>query len=352
MVTLKEILCLKNWYAQAEQGQAFILQAGDCAEPFAEATEDFVFKKTHFLMQLGNALQNQLNKPVCVVGRIAGQYAKPRSSSLEISGDLALPCYRGDLINGFEFTVQAREQNSDRLPMAHACAEKTLQFIRIVLGNNLTKFFTSHEALLLDYEKFHTRPFETTHLNYNFGAHTVWLGERTQKPHGEHVDYLSHIANPIGIKLSARISEDDLVSLLNVLNPTNESGKINLITRLGCPQVTEKLPKLICAVKKAKQNVSWSVDPMHANTYKTQRGVKTRNFNAIVEETGLTAQVHKNENSILSGVHLEVSPFDVTECVGGECNLTENGLLQNYQTYCDPRLNQSQSFEFVRTAFT
>lgn len=345
LVSKESILKLRDQLYLCETGQAFILQAGDCAEPFSDCTSEIVLEKTKFILELKDILQNELKKKVIPIGRIAGQYAKPRSEKIETRNEKSLQNYCGDIINGFEFNETVRNHDPERLLQAYDCSKKTLSWID-------DRIFTSHEALLLNYESALTKPVSSRgstagSIYYNLSAHMVWLGERTKALDGAHVEYLRGIQNPIGIKIGPSTSQENLVSLISILNPNNEMGKINLITRMGVLSAKEKLPNLIHAVQKSKQNISWSVDPMHANTKKTKNGKKTRYLDDCLNELISTKKIHLENNSFLSGIHIETSPFHITECVGGKEYVSEFDLEKKYQTFCDPRLNRSQAVEIV-----
>lgn len=345
LVSVSDILELRNQFSLCEQGKSFILQAGDCAEPFSDCVPDIVSEKVDFLLELKHILQNQLDKPVIPIGRIAGQYAKPRSEKMETIQEKSLLNYCGDIINGFDFNETSRKHDPSRLLQAYAYSQKTLAWID-------RRVFTSHEALLLDYESALTReipssPRKRGSTYFNFSAHMLWLGERTKALDGAHVEYLRGIQNPIGVKIGPSLSADELVTLISILNPNNETGKINLITRMGSVHGKEKLPHLINAVQKAKKNASWSVDPMHGNTKKTKSGKKTRYLDDCLEELILTKKIHLENSSFLSGIHIETSPFDITECVGGKRHVSEFDLDKKYESLCDPRLNKYQSIDLV-----
>lgn len=342
LVCPSDVLKLRQLFSLSEQGKIFLLQAGDCAESFAECIQEKVTEKIDFLLRLKNALEEKIKKPVFVIGRIAGQYAKPRTEKAENRNGVVLPNYCGDIFNGFEFDFESRQHDPKRLLLAYECSWKTTQWIQ-------NQIFTSHEALLLGYESALTRLCPDTHRYFNLSAHSVWLGERTKALDGAHVEYLRGIENPIGIKLGPNTSEMELIKLIRVLNPHNEKGKINLITRMGVSATAQKLSDLVRCVQKEKRHVSWSVDPMHGNTKKTLVQLKTRDFQDIVTEFQLAWEVHQKCHSFLGGVHLEITPSDVTECTGGSQQIKESDLQKNYLTLCDPRLNQKQSFDFIQS---
>lgn len=343
-----EILNTQHAFAEAAQGNAFILQAGDCAEAFAECEEHIVAQKVNLLLNLSDILAKKLNKPVFPIGRIAGQYAKPRSDEMEQHKSVLLPCYRGEIINGFAFTKEERMHNPIRMLQAHTYAQATQTWVRAVCEKKERACYSSHEALLLDYEAALTHKSQHTGRYYNFSAHTLWLGERTKNVFGAHVEYLRGIGNPIGIKIGPTTHPKEILELLSILNPRNERGRVMLITRLGVSHVEKVLPQLIRAVSQAKRLVTWSVDPMHGNTQKTNFGLKTRYLNEIAEELAHTASIHSQQGSILSGMHLEITPFPVTECLTSRAAQQEHTLAQNYQSLCDPRLNAEQSEAVLR----
>lgn len=343
LVTEDEILTTQYAFSEAAQGRAFILQAGDCAEAFAEDEERIVTQKVNLLFSLSALLTQKFNKRVFPIGRIAGQYAKPRSFEDERRASVSLPCYRGDIINGFPFDKEERAHNPIRMLQAHTHAQSTQTWIRAECQKKGGEYFSSHEALLLEYEAALTHKSLHTGRYYNFSAHTLWLGERTKSPFGAHVEYLRGIGNPIGIKIGPTTHAEEILELLSILNPRNELGRVMLITRLGSPNVEKTLPKLIRAVLKSKRMVTWSVDPMHGNTQKTNFGLKTRYLDDIAQELAHTVHIHAQEGSILSGIHLEITPFAVTECLASRSEQQEHTLVQNYQSLCDPRLNAEQS---------
>jgi 3-deoxy-7-phosphoheptulonate synthase len=392
-----EVDALKKQIAEAGQGRRFVLQAGDCAERFVDCNPSTITDKLKIILQMSLILVYGLRKPVVRIGRIAGQYAKPRSDTVETLQGVSLPSFRGDIINGFAFDAQSRKHDPARLLQAHTYSCFTLNYLRALIqggfadvrhpemwkldhisetqqpllytelservcesirfmellgGGNaevLSKvdFFTSHEGLLLDYESALTRSCSGSSKAYNLGAHMLWLGERTRQPDGAHVEYLRGIANPIGIKLGPTADPADVIALLESLNPENEPGKITLITRMGAGKASQALPGLVRAFQASGRCVTWSCDPMHGNVIKTEGGIKTRDFSAILQELSETHNVHKQEKSVLGGVHFELTGENVTECIGGGVGLQEEHLTENYQTYCDPRLNYSQSMEMA-----
>ena len=384
--------------ADVSAGQAFLLQGGDCAESFAEFHPDNIRDSFRVLLQMAVVLTYAGGCPVVKVGRMAGQFAKPRSEPMEVRDGVELPSYRGDIVNAIEFTAEARQPDPDRLLTAYSQSAATLNLLRAFsqggyadlhrvhrwnlgfvenspLGEryrelsdqiadalvfmescgldaattpaiNRTEFFTSHEALLLCYEQAMTRVDSTSGDWYDTGAHMVWLGDRTRQLDGAHVEFARGIANPIGIKAGPTLAADDLLALLGVLNPHNEPGRITIISRMG-DKIGEHLPKLIRAVARAGQHVVWSCDPMHANTIKSSNGYKTRPFDRILTEVRRFFEVHHAEGSCAGGIHIEMTGQNVTECLGGAQEITESGLADRYHTHCDPRMNASQSLELA-----
>ncbi|MFZ9519129.1 MAG: 3-deoxy-7-phosphoheptulonate synthase class II [Silvanigrellaceae bacterium] len=398
LVHHSEIEKLKSLIGSAGQGYRFVLQAGECAERFIDCQSDVISEKLKILMQMSLMAAYGLRRPVVSMGRLAGQYGKPRSDEWETREGQTLPSYRGDIINGFEFSPAARRPDPHRMLDAYQCACATLNWIR-ALGESgwsdigsLRRWslhqqtpeaslvfdeikerledalsiidvwsrdrqgafhpdrhpvFTSHEALLLPYEAALTRYVEESGAWFNQGAHFLWLGERTRDLNGAHVEYLSGIANPIGIKVGPSTSPTELINLVRRLNPTNEWGRITLITRLGAAKAADFLPALIGAIQGADLRVTWSCDPMHGNIVRMSDGLKTRYFDNIMSEVLVSQRIHHERGSWLGGLHLEITAEDVTECVGGDVGVQENHLTLNYQSYCDPRLNYGQSLEVM-----
>lgn len=406
LVTSWEIERLKQSLAEAQQGRRFVLQGGDCAEALADCRPDAITNKLKILLQMSLVLVHAAKRPVVRIGRFAGQYAKPRSSKTETrrdatGRDVALPSYFGDLINGAEFTAEARRPDPHHMVRAYQHAALTINFIRALteggfadlhhpeywdlsffhhagltpelreqyqqmsrrlsdalrfmeaLGetsvHELTRveFFTSHEALNLLYESAQTRMPPRRERFYNLTTHMPWLGDRTRDIQGAHVEYLRGIANPIGVKLGTGATSADVTALLRALNPSGEAGRITLVTRLGAGNVAKMLPPLIDAVRLAGHPVLWMCDPMHGNSVTTTSGVKTRDFGAIAAECDATFDAHARTGSSLGGVHFELTGEDVTECIGGAGGLTEADLDRNYQSPCDPRLNYHQAMELA-----
>ena len=401
LVSIDEIERLKAELAAVSRGEAFLLQGGDCAESFQEFSHDNLKSFFRTVMQMTIALMYGLNKPVVKVGRIAGQYAKPRSDGNETIGDTTLPSYRGDIVNAIEFEENARKANPQRLIESYFYSAASLNYLRsLALGGygNLEKvnkwneefahslsskkhteevisevnkilnfmracgldsktlpqlttasFFTSHEALLLNYEEAFTRFNRDSGKFYDLSAHMLWIGDRTRHPDEAHVEFMRGIANPIAFKVGPSIKKEELLQLLEVLNPKNEAGRITLISRMGAGKVNDLLPPLVEAVKASGRCVVWSCDPMHGNTIKSSTGYKTRKFDEILSEIKSFFAVHKSLGTYAGGVHFEMTGQDVTECLGGNQQISEMNLQDRYHTHCDPRLNSSQSVELAFT---
>jgi 3-deoxy-7-phosphoheptulonate synthase len=399
LVSFDEIEKLKSELAAVANGEAFLLQGGDCAESFTEFSHDNLKSFFRTVMQMTIALMYGLKKPIVKVGRIAGQYAKPRSQNDETIDGITLPAYRGDIINGIEFEKNARFADPKRLIDSYFYSAASLNYLRsLALGGygNLRKvnkwneefahslnskknteeviakvndilnfmkacgldskslpqlttasFFTSHEALLLNYEETFTRQDKDSKKNYDLSAHMLWIGDRTRHPDEAHVEFMRGIANPIAFKVGPSISRDDLLKLLDILNPQNEAGRITLISRMGAAKVDEFLPPLVEAVKAAGRSVIWSCDPMHGNTIKSSNGYKTRKFDDILNEIKSFFQIHSAAGTYAGGVHFEMTGQNVTECLGGNQQISEINLSDRYHTHCDPRLNSSQSVELA-----
>ncbi|CAA7618856.1 Phospho-2-dehydro-3-deoxyheptonate aldolase [Candidatus Terasakiella magnetica] len=390
---------LKATLAEVADGKAFLLQGGDCAESFSEFRANNIRDTFRVLLQMAVVLTYGAAMPVVKVGRMAGQFAKPRSADTETIDGVTLPSYRGDNVNGIDFTAEARVPDPERLVRSYNQSAATLNLLRAFaqggyadlhkvhqwtlgfvegtlqasryqdlcsrLDETLafmeacgltsdtapqireTDFFTSHEALLLQYEQALTRVDSTSGDWYDCSAHMLWIGERTRQLDCAHVEFLRGVKNPLGFKAGPGMSADDLLRLIDRLNPDNESGRITVITRMGAEQVEAKLPGLIRAVRREGRSVVWSCDPMHANTVKAAGGYKTRPFDAILAEVRAFFAVHKAEGSHAGGVHFEMTGQDVTECVGGAQAITEDILGDRYHTACDPRLNATQSLELA-----
>lgn len=389
---------LKSALAQVSRGKAFLLQGGDCAESFAEFSADNIRDTFKVMLQMAIVLTWGAKVPVVKVGRMAGQFAKPRSAGTEVIGGVELPSYRGDIINGFDFTAAARVPDPQRMLQAYTQAAASLNLLRAFSTGgyadihrvqswisgftdeeeahryrqiahqiqdamdfmaaagvtsdtahqlNTVDFYTSHEALLLEYEEALCRIDSTTGLPVAGSGHMIWIGDRTRQPEGAHVEFCRGVQNPIGLKCGPSLSSDDLKVLLNRLNPLNEPGRLTLIARFGAGKVGEHLPRLIKAVQEEGAEVVWTCDPMHGNTIKSSTGYKTRPFDSVLREVREFFAVHKAEGTVPGGVHFEMTGQDVTECTGGVRAVTDEDLSDRYHTACDPRLNASQSLELA-----
>jgi len=404
LVAPGEVDALRAHLAKAAHGKAFLLQGGDCAERFQDCAKDPIESKLKILMQMSLVLTFSARLPVIRVGRVAGQYAKPRSADTEIIDGVELLSYRGDHVHRIEATPEAREPDPDRMVEAWFRSGATLNYIRALLDGGFAdlhqphhwrlgfvrshahraeyevlvdrildaldfvestgvrsstfstvELFSSHEGLLMAYEEAATRAVprvnghatEPVERYYNLGAHMLWIGDRTRALDGAHVEYFRGIENPIGVKVGPSMAPSDLVKLIETLEPADRPGRITLITRMGAGKVEAHLPPLIEAVRASGRTVVWSCDPMHGNGTKTPSGIKTRELAKIHAELGQTFDVHERLGTILGGVHFELTGEDVTECVGGPQELVEADLLRSYETYCDPRLNYAQSLEMA-----
>jgi 3-deoxy-7-phosphoheptulonate synthase len=385
---------LKARIAQAQEGKAFWLQGGDCAETFAAATADSIRNRIKTILQMAAVLQYFASLPVIKVGRMAGQFAKPRSNNDETRNGVTLPAYRGDAVNDLEFTEEARTPNPQRLVQVYNTSAATLNLVRAFtqggfadlrqvhtwnkgfandprfgaryeeMANEISRalafmesagvdpesfksvdFYSSHEALILEYERPLTRIDSRTNLPYDVSAHFLWVGERTRQMDGAHMDFASKIHNPIGIKLGPKTTPEDALAMIAKLNPTNEAGRLTFITRMGAGQVREKLPPLLKAIKESGAKVLWVCDPMHGNTFETSTGYKTRRFDDVMDEVRGFFEAHKSVGTHPGGVHIELTGDDVTECLGGGEQISETDLAQRYESACDPRLNHTQSLE-------
>ncbi len=388
---------LKAALAQAAEGKAFVLQGGDCAESFSDFTANVIRDSFRVLLQMAVTLTFGASVPVVKLGRMAGQFAKPRSSDTETQDGVTLPSYRGDIINGPDFSEAARIPDPARMEFAYFQSAGTLNLLRAFASGgyadlhevhrwNLdfvnrsplaaqyqdlahridetlsfmaacgmtsettrdmreTDFYVSHEALLLPYEQALTRVDSTTGDHYACSAHFLWIGDRTRQPDGAHVEFLRGVKNPLGMKVGPTTEVDDLLRILDTLNPNNEPGRVTLISRMGADKVRDKLPPLVRAVRNAGRKVVWLSDPMHGNTITTANKMKTRNFDAILNEVRGFFDIHAAEGTWAGGVHVEMTGQDVTECTGGARKLTEANLTERYETFCDPRLNAEQSLE-------
>jgi len=399
LVFAGEVRALKQQLGDAAQGNGFLIQGGDCAETFDDFRADSIRDKLKILLQMSVVLTYGASCNVVKLGRIAGQFAKPRSANTETRGGIELPSYRGDAVNDINFNEDSRKQNPKRLLRTYNQSAATLNLLRAfttggfadlnkvhvwnqefiaqspqgkryeeiansiddalifmkAVGINsdntsalkLAEFFTSHEALLLGYEHALTRQDSLTGKWYNCSAHFLWIGDRTRQPDGAHVEFLSGVDNPIGIKVGPTINEEELITLCEKLNPENEWGKLTLISRMGADTVRSKLPPLIKTIKESGQKVLWVCDPMHGNTYKTDNGYKTRHFDTILEELEHFFAIHRAEETIPGGVHFELTGDNVTECLGGAREISDSDLNSRYETACDPRLNNEQSLELA-----
>ncbi len=399
LVFAGEARTLKSALAEAAAGRAFLLQGGDCAESFAEFHPDNIRDTFRVLLQMSVVLTFAAHCPVIKVGRLAGQFAKPRSEPTEKQGDVELPSYRGDSVNAIEFTEEARNPDPQRMVQAYNQSAATLNLLRAFaqggyadlhqvhrwtlgfvdqspagdrykdlaerLDDSLafmaacgltsettpqireTEFYTSHESLLPAYEEAMTRVDSTSGDWYDTSAHMLWIGDRTRDPEDAHIEFLRGVGNPIGCKCGPTMAPDSLLKVIDTLNPENEAGRLTMITRMGNDGVEEHLPKLIRAVECEGRTVVWSCDPMHGNTIKADNGYKTRPFDRVRDEVERCFGVHKAEGTYLGGIHLELTGKDVTECVGGAQEITEAGLADRYHTHCDPRLNSNQSLELA-----
>ncbi len=399
LVSPAEIRGLKSELGQVAQGNAFLLQGGDCAESFAEFSEDNLRSFARVILQMTVALMYGAGSHVVKVGRIAGQFAKPRSADMETVDGIELPSYRGDMINGQEFESGARIPDPERLLKVYYQSGATLNFLRslfrgefasleTISGWNMdfvatsaqgkrfqetigridecmsfiracgltpsqekklseATFYTSHEGLFLNYEQAFTRHDEEDGKHYACSAHMLWIGDRTRNPAEAHVEFLRGVGNPIGCKLGPSMTRDDLLQLCDLLNPDNEPGRLTFIARMGADKVGNLLPQHVRTIREAGRNVVWSCDPMHGNTIKSPNGYKTRKFNDILSEVRQFFAIHKAEGTHAGGVHFEMTGQDVTECLGGAQAISELDLGSRYHTHCDPRLNASQSLELA-----
>jgi len=398
LVFAGEARTLRSELAKAARGEAFLLQGGDCAESFAEFSADNIRDTFKVLLQMAMVLTFGAKVPVVKVGRMAGQFAKPRSAPSETVNGVELPSYRGDIVNGFDFTPEARMPDPGRMLEAYTQAAATLNLLRAFskggfadmhrvhawtlgftereesekyrdLANRIqdtldfmsaagmtaetahdlgtVDFYTSHEALLLEYEEALTRVDSTTGKWLAGSGHMIWIGDRTRQPDGAHVEFCRGVQNPIGLKCGPTTTADDLKVLMEKLNPENEEGRLTLISRFGAGQVESHLPELIRAVEEEGANVTWVCDPMHGNTIKSGSGYKTRPFDQVLAEVREFFAVHKAEGTVPGGVHFEMTGQDVTECTGGVRAVSEDELSYRYHTACDPRLNASQSLELA-----
>jgi len=396
-----EARTLKEQLAKVGRGEAFLLQGGDCAESFSDFNTPNIKNFFKLMLQMNMVMMYSTGKPVVKVGRIAGQFAKPRSSDFEEIDGVKLPSYRGDIINGMEFTEEARIPNPQNMIRAYNQASATQNLLRAFSRGGLadlnkvhqwnlefikdhtlgqkyselsdkidrsvkfmaacglssdqvpqlhqTTLFTSHEALLLNYEEALTRKdTEEDNKFYDCSAHMLWIGDRTRELTEAHIEYFRGIANPIGCKVGPTMGEDELIELIDALNPENEEGRLNLIVRMGAGKIEEYFPKLLKRVRDEGKHVVWSCDPMHGNVEKSSTGYKTRDFANILSEVEQFFAIHKRLGTVAGGIHLEMTGNDVTECTGSEsCAITAEDLASRYHTQCDPRLNASQALELA-----
>ena len=398
LVFAGEARTLKKQLALAAEGKAFVLQGGDCAESFAEFSADNIRDTFRVMLQMAVVLTYGAKVPVIKIGRMAGQFAKPRSTATEVVGGVELPSYRGDIINGFDFDEASRVPDPKRMLQAYTQAAASLNLLRAFstggfadihrvhswtlgfaehdkaeryreLSNRIgdaldfmtaagvnadtahtlstVEFFTSHEALLLEYEEALCRIDSLTGQPVAGSGHMIWIGDRTRQPDGAHVEFCRGVLNPIGLKCGPSTTADDLKLLMARLNPQNEPGRLTLIARFGAGKVGDHLPRLIRTVQAEGANVVWSCDAMHGNTIKAASGYKTRPFESVLREVREFFAIHKSEGTIPGGVHFEMTGKDVTECTGGLRAVSDEDLSDRYHTACDPRLNASQSLELA-----
>ena len=399
LVFAGEVRELRAALAEAAAGRGFVLQGGDCAESFAEFHPDNIRDTFRVLLQMAVVLIFGAACPVVKIGRLAGQFAKPRSAPAETCGGVELPSYRGDIVNGIEFDAGARTPDPERMLHAYLQSASTLNLLRALaqggyadlhqvhrwsldfvtetpqaeryraLADRIQEtldfmeacgvtaattpavhqaaFYTSHEALLLGYEQALTRADSTSGDWYDTSAHLLWIGDRTRQPGGAHVEFLRGVGNPVGVKVGPGITVDALLRLIDRLNPANDPGRLVLISRMGAGPVREALAPLVRAVEREGRTVVWSCDPMHGNTVKSASGYKTRMFERVLEEVRGFFEVHRAEGTHAGGIHVEMTGRDVTECVGGVQEISEEGLAGRYHTHCDPRLNATQSIELA-----
>ncbi|HEY1703382.1 MAG TPA: 3-deoxy-7-phosphoheptulonate synthase class II [Trebonia sp.] len=387
---------LKDRLAAVARGEAFLLQGGDCAETFAGTTADSIRGKFQTLLQMAVVLTYAASVPVVKVGRMAGQFGKPRSAATEVRHGVELPVYRGDAVNGAEFTVAARTPDPGRLLEAYHCASATLNLCRSLAGGGYAdlrqvhawnqdfvagspagqryeqladeidraiafmhacgadsrefravEFYSSHEALLLDYERALTRADPRNGHAYDLSAHLLWIGERTRAPGGAHVEFARKIRNPVAVKIGPDATAQDVLELIEALDPGQEPGRLTLITRMGAGRIRQALPPLVEKVAASRAAVVWVCDPMHGNTVEAACGQKTRNFDDVLNEVAGFFEVHRALGTYPGGIHIEFTGDDVTECIGGGHRIAESDLGYRYETTCDPRLNRSQSLDLA-----
>jgi 3-deoxy-7-phosphoheptulonate synthase len=395
LVFAGEIDILRDRLARAARGEAFLLQGGDCAETFAGATAEAIRNRVKTILQMAVVLTYGASMPIIKMGRMAGQFAKPRSSDTETRGDVTLPAYRGDIVNGYDFTPEARQPDPRRLVQGYHTSASTLNLIRAFtqggfadlrqvhswnrgfasnpanhryekLASEIDKairfmlaagadfdelkrveFYSSHEGLLMDYERPMTRIDSRNGTPVNTSAHFVWIGERTRALDGAHVDYFSRIRNPIGVKLGPSTAAADMEKLIDKLDPDREPGRLTFVSRMGAGKIRDALPPLLEAIKGMDANPLWITDPMHGNGLTTPTGYKTRRFDDIVDEVKGFFEVHRAAGTYPGGIHIELTGDDVTECLGGSEEIDEADLATRYESLCDPRLNHMQSLELA-----
>ncbi|MDI2098258.1 class II 3-deoxy-7-phosphoheptulonate synthase [Ruicaihuangia caeni] len=395
LVFAGEVDNLRERIAKAARGEAFMLQGGDCAETFAGATADQIRDRVKTMLQMAVVLTYGASMPVVKVGRMAGQFAKPRSSDTETRGDVTLPAYRGDIVNGYDFTPESRQADPSRMLRGYHTSASTLNLIRAFtqggfadlrevhswnrgfaanpanqryegLAREIDRairfmeaagadfdelrhvdFYSSHEGLLMDYERPMTRIDSRTGTAYDTSAHFIWIGERTRDLDGAHVDFFSRVRNPIGVKLGPTTTPDTMLRLIDKLDPQREPGRLTFITRMGAGKIREALPPLLEAIKNSDAQPLWITDPMHGNGITTPTGYKTRRFDDIVDEVKGFFEAHRAVGTHPGGLHVELTGDDVTECMGGSEFIDEATLATRYESLCDPRLNHKQSLELA-----
>jgi 3-deoxy-7-phosphoheptulonate synthase len=395
LVFAGEVDMLRTRLAAASRGEAFLLQGGDCAETFAGATADQIRNRVKTVLQMAVVLTYGASMPVVKMGRMAGQFAKPRSSDTETRGGVTLPAYRGDIVNGYDFTPESRQADPSRLVRGYHMAASTLNLIRAFTQGGFadlrqvhswnqgfsvnpanaryeslareidraikfmeacgadfealkhTEFYTGHEGLLMDYERPMTRIDSRTGTPYDTSSHFIWIGERTRDLDGAHVDFLSRVRNPIGVKLGPSTSPETMLELVEKLDPHREPGRLTFITRMGAGKIRDALPPLLEAIKRSDATPLWVTDPMHGNGITTPNGYKTRRFDDVVDEVRGFFEAHRAAGTYPGGIHVELTGDDVTECLGGSEHIDEETLATRYESLCDPRLNHMQSLELA-----
>lgn len=395
LVFAGEVDTLRSRLAAAAEGKAFLLQGGDCAETFVDATADRIRNRVKTILQMAVVLMYGASMPVVKMGRMSGQFAKPRSSDTETRGDITLPAYRGDSVNGYDFTPESRATDPSRMVRAYHTSASTLNLIRAFTTGGFadlrsvhewnkgftdnpaniryeqlaaeidrairfmdacgadfeslkaTEFYVSHEALLFDYERPMTRIDSRTGNPYATSGHFLWVGERTRQIDGAHIDFMSRIRNPIGVKLGPSTEVADVMALIETLDPNREPGRLTFITRMGAGQIRDKLPKLVEAVKGSDAKPLWITDPMHGNGITTKNGYKSRRFDEVMDEVAGFFEVHRQAGTFPGGIHIELTGDEVAECLGGSEMIDEKTLESRYESLCDPRLNHMQSLELA-----